>query len=63
MLIELKTELLKRRLTQVELASRLGIADSMLSIYMRGHKPMPDSMKGRVAQILNVRKTSLFPEG
>jgi transcriptional regulator with XRE-family HTH domain len=56
----LKIALIEKRMTQRELARRVGIGESLLSYYITGGKQMPESIKGKIARTLRIRKDELF---
>jgi len=58
--LNLKKALIDRGMTQVSLARKLNVDDTLLSKYMNGHKAMPEPVKGKVARILKIKKTELF---
>ncbi len=58
--IKLKIALLKKQVKQQELAKKLKISESLVSYYINGHKEVPEDIKGRIAQILQMKKVDLF---
>lgn len=51
----------KKRLTQIELAEKLGVADTTISAYERGFVEIPHSKLIDVAKALDVKYTDLLP--
>ncbi|MGC2422780.1 MAG: helix-turn-helix transcriptional regulator [Nitrospirota bacterium] len=56
----IKTALLKRELTQMQVANALGVSESLISKIINGHmEPKADVRKG-LADLLGVKEESLF---
>jgi transcriptional regulator with XRE-family HTH domain len=51
----------KKKLTQIELAEKLGVADTTISAYERGFVEIPRSKLIDVAKALDVNHTNLLP--
>lgn len=54
----IRAELARRQLSQVELAQRLGISEAAMSRRMRGSMTVDDL--GRIAEVLDLDPTVLF---
>ncbi len=61
MLAEVKAEIGRKGLKQREVARKLGITDDLLSKYIRGVRPMPNTIQVKITQILQRKKADLFP--
>lgn len=62
MLMRAKIELLRRQISQRELASAVGVHASRVSRILRGHvRPRPRE-RARIARLLGVRMWELFPD-
>ena len=60
MLVNLKTTIAARRLTQVDLALRLKIPPTVLSEIIHGRRQADASLRGRIAEALRADETWLF---
>ena len=60
MLLNLKTTIAARRLTQADLALRLGIAPSALSEIIHGRRQTDPSLRARIAEALHADEAWLF---
>lgn len=61
MLINLKCDLMKRCISQLELARRLGVSESNLSKMINGWRPMPEELKQEICRLLKVDREEIFP--
>jgi len=59
MITKLKIELVRSGLMQYEVAGRMGIADSLLSLYASGRREIPKHHLRALARILNVAQKDL----
>lgn len=62
MLTPLKAERLRQGLTQYELATRVGITQTELSTYERGHRRAAADMRHRLADKLSCKVEKIFSE-
>jgi transcriptional regulator with XRE-family HTH domain len=62
MLLRVKLELMRRRISQQELARSVGVNGSRISRILRGHvQPRPQE-RVRIARVLRVPAWKLFPK-
>lgn len=60
--INLKLALIQSGQTQFEIAHQVGISETRLSRLVRGRLPPSEEEAKRIARILRVSPTQLFPE-
>jgi transcriptional regulator with XRE-family HTH domain len=60
--IKLKLALIQSGRSQFEVAQQLGISETRLSRLVRGRLPPSDDEAKRIARILRVSPTQLFPD-
>ena len=60
MLVNLKTTIAVRRLTQVDLALQLKIAPTVLSEIIHGRREADPPLRGRIAEVLRADEEWLF---
>lgn len=58
----LRVLLAEKGLSQIRLASAIGISPASLSYYVQGHYQAPKEIQERIASFLKVRRESLFPQ-